>query len=679
MSHFLAYALPGIPYGCVFALLAVGLVLTYNTTGVLNLAFGAQAYVSALAFYVAIGAGFGRWWSFVLAVLLLSAALGLVLERSLFRFVRSAPVVVGIVSALGLLIAIPGITVLVFGSGERLKPPALVLDPVRVYAHLGSVPLNGIEISTTAVTVLTALGLAALYRLTPLGLQMRAVVESPRLAELEGVNSARVSSVSWVLSSLLAGLAGVMLAPLYAQLSVLDFTGLLVGALAAAAAGGFTSLPLTLAGGIALGIAQQVIGAYLPSGSVLANGLEPSLPFLVLIVLLVALPGFRRKRELSDPMASCDPPAAPLAASLRTGSLNRAVRIGGLLLAVAFLASALTWVSGVWLFVVTEGIVLSVIFLSVTVLTGMSGQISLCQATFAGVGAFAAGQLGDHLGLSVFAGIAVGAVLAAALGALIAVPTLRMGAMALAVATLAFALLADNILFPLGWVGNGAAGVTVARPQLGPISFQNPKAFFVLALVVLVVCAAAVHFTRRGTAGRFLAAMDGSSTGAAATGVNVSGMRVAVFAFSAAIAGAGGALYGSLLTNVSSNDFVYELSLVFVVIVVTTGARTIEGAIQAGMAYAVIQQLLTYLPSRFAALLPVVFGLGALTYARHPEGAVEFQKRLWTRRLLGLLGRAGPDNAATEPGAGGAGAGGTTGADGAGAAGAEDARALGAL
>src|SRR5207237_4694729 len=134
------------------------------------------------------------------------------------------------------------------------------------------------------------------------------------------------------------------------------------------------------------------------------------------------------------------------------------------------------------------GIVMSVIFLSFTVVVGMSGQVSLCQATFAGVGAFTTAQLATHFGVPVLIGMVAGAVLAAAVGIVVALPALRMGGLYLALATFAFGLLADNIVFPQTWAGNGQSGVAIPRPQLGPVNFGATRPFFALALVVSRLC-----------------------------------------------------------------------------------------------------------------------------------------------------------------------------------------------
>ena len=623
MALFFSYLLPGIPYGCAYALMAAGLVLTYRSSGVFNLAFGAQAYVSAVIFSIALHDGWPGWAGFVVAVLVASPALGLAMERLLFRYTRTAGPLVKLVPALGLLIAIPSVTQMVIGIGTRLPSP-LVLEPWKVYFRLGATPVSGEELSTTVVTVAVVGAFAAMLRSSGLGLRMRAVVESPRMAELSGVRSDRTSATAWVLSSMFAGLAGVLLAPTFTTLSASNFTALLVAAIAAAAIGGFESLPLALLGAIGLGIAQQLLAGYLPSGSILSSGLRPAFPFVVLAIALVARRSLRRAAT-RDPLASCDPPAAAFRAPTRMTQVAVGSRAFTAVVAGMLVATTLVLVPGNWEFVFTLGVVLSIIFLSITLLTGMGGQISLGQAAFAGAGAFTAGQLALH-SVPVLAGILLAGVLAAALGAVVALPALRLGGIAVGLLTLSFALLATNVLFLYPWSGNGATGLTVPRPVLGPVSFAGNGMFFWLALVFLVVLAGAVKLLQWGTTGQELAALRGSERGSAAIGIDVRRLRVVAFTLSAAIAGIGGALYASLEQSVSVNDFNYQFSLVYVVVVAAVGVYSVAGAIEAGVLYAVLMQLMSTLSARFSSLLALVFALAALTYVRHSEGVVAYAK-----------------------------------------------------
>ncbi len=640
MSTFLGYLLPGVPYGCDFALMAVGLVITFRTTGVFNLAFGAQAFVAAFVFDVLVRSqGLPVWVSFVVSVLVLSPVTGLVLDRYLFRHIATANTTAKVVSSVGLLLAIPQLLPILFGNSPRLNPPNLWLNPSTIEFHLFSTPVNGGEVSTTVITLLVVAALVALLRLTPAGLEMRAVVESRRLAQLQGVDANRVAASAWALSSLVAGLAGVLMLPLSAELvpaDPLQFTSLLVAGITAAALAGMRSVTGALGAAVGLGVAESLLRGYLPPGT-LAQAVLPAFPFVVLAATLVGSKALRSVERRADPMAGVDPPLPPPAVSVRDHRLEAPMRWGFRALVVAFVASGLTWVPGYWVTPLAEGLVLSTLFLSITLITGGSGQLSLCQATFAGIGAFAAGQFAAHLGLSVLVGAVVGGLMAAAAGALLALLAMRISGLTLTLLTLAFALFADQFLFQYSWSGGGLTGVVVPRPVLGPVNFTSDRSFLMLALVVLVLCMGLVLLVQRGTTGRFLAAMRGSEVGAGSVGINLLRARVTVFAMSAGIAGLGGAMFGSLYHNVSSDSFVYEYSLAFVVVVITTGSRRVEGAVQAGMSYAIITFLLTYAPTRFEGITPVLFAIGAMTYAAHPEGIVEYQKRRWLQRVSRLL------------------------------------------
>ena len=681
MTQFLNYAVPGVPFGCVFALMAVGLVLTYKASGVFNLAFGAQAFVSALAFVALVQDGWPRWAAVLIAVAVIGPFVGVLLDRLLFRRIRTASPLVKLVPSLGLLVALPQVALLIAGSTPTIPPPAIVGDAQRVYLHFGSVPLSGLELSIAASTVIVVGALIVLFRFTPVGLEMRAVVESPRMTELAGVNAGRVSAFAWILSSMMAALAGVLLAPLYSQLDPQNFTVLLVWGVAGAVIGRFASLPLALIGGLALGVGQQVIAGYMPAG-VIANGLRPSLPF---VVLLVFLP-LTRLRQLDDPLSGCDPPSAAVergAVGYRSASTVASSegtvhsvgvwhqrldsvpggRMAGVLTrrptatlswAVALVAvvSALTWVPPDWLLTMNQGVAFAIIFLSLTLLTGMTGQISLCQATFAGLGGFMAGQLANQFGLPIVLGMVAGGLLAAMLGVLVAIPTLRLAGLPLALATLAFALLADNILFPNSWIGNGASGVTLPRPSAGPVSFAAARPFFLLSLIVLAVAAGVVKLVGDGTMGRYLSAVRGSELAATSVGIDVYRLRVLVFALSAALAGVGGALFGSLEGSLSANDFGYQISAVLLVVVAIVGLGSITGAVVAGVVYATLQVAVTSLPTRFAGLVAVLFGLATLSYTRHPEGFLD----VLSGKAQGLIGdrrsrrlRVDPANRPSEP------------------------------
>jgi ABC-type branched-subunit amino acid transport system permease subunit len=366
------------------------------------------------------------------------------------------------------------------------------------------------------------------------------------------------------------------------------------------------------------------------------------LPFIFLVIALLFLPGMRELDASRDPMATIDPPPPPIAATTRAPGMNRIIRVLWWVLFAGFCVSMLTWIPDAWETVFNNGLSYSIVLLSITLITGMAGQLSLCQATLAGVGAFTAAQLANHLGLNLLVGGLVGAALAAAVAVVLALLSLRLKGLGLALMTLAAALLFDATFFNESAITGGPEGVSIQAKWLGTSAFFNfdGHAMFLLSLAVLIVVVVVVLQVRKGTVGRNLAAMRGSETATAGLGVNPSWQRIMVFALSGAIAGIGGLLHSLEQQVVSPTDWNAEISLVLVVLVVTTSVTTVEGAIQAGIGFFVTEQILTtVLPARIGAssLTVVLFAFGALTYAQHPEGVLEFQKRRSTMRFEKLF------------------------------------------
>ncbi|MBK5288658.1 MAG: branched-chain amino acid ABC transporter permease, partial [Acidimicrobiia bacterium] len=353
MTEFITYVVQGIPLGCVFALVAVGLVLTYKTSGVFNLAFGAQAFVAANIFYVLrVRHDVPRVLSLVLVVLVISPLLGLIVEVLIFRHLRTASPIAKLVASLGLLVAVPQFVQIQMGTASTFGVLGIWWDDNALY-RFGDYVLDGKEMAIIACTLIAVVLLGALFRFAPIGLRMRAVVESPRMTELAGVNADRVSRFSWVLSSLFAGLAGVLLAPLYASLAPANFNTLLIAAIAAAAFARLTSIPMALLGGLLLGIAQQLAAGYLPPSSVLARQIRPTLPFAALFLLLLFWPGLRSAAQNKDPLSGVDPPPDQPVALSRSRFLTIGTRTFGVVVFGVVFTLAMTTFNEKWVTVFT--------------------------------------------------------------------------------------------------------------------------------------------------------------------------------------------------------------------------------------------------------------------------------------------------------------------------------------
>ncbi len=657
VEHFLGFAIPGVPYGCTYAIVAVGLVLTYQATGVFNFAYGAQAYIAAYAFtklvqneHLPVGV------AFLIAVVVISPLLGLAFDRLLFSKIPNSNTMAKLVTGISLFVGIPSLLAVLFGSGNTYSPPSILFDPNTVYFRVFGTPVNGIYITTVVTTAVILIALVALMRFTSLGLQMRGAVESRRLIELDGVNAGRVVATAWMISGVMAGLAGVLLAPIYGELQFSDYAALMVAAFAAAAWAVLRSMPIAALVGILMGVVATTLQGYLPVSSVWSSAVLTSLPFIVLVVALLVVPGLRKLDSTKDPLSSVDPPTPPSAATIRAPQLEKFSRVGWYVLLGAFVISMLTWIPTTWENVFNAGLVYSIVFLSITLITGMGGQLSLAQATLAGVGAFTAAQLANHLGLNLLLGSLVGAVAAALVAVILAFASVRLRGLGLALLTIAAALFFDYTVFPQLTSTNGAA-INISPKWVGlGITNPNGHAFFVLAMVVLLACIAIVKLVRRGTTGRFLGAMRGSETASAGMGINLRWQHIVIFAISGAVAGIGGTMLSIQQQQVNPQLFVYEISLVFVVVVVTTGATTVEGAVQAGFGFVVLQQLLTYVPARLGgnSLVVVFFAFGALTYAAHPEGILEYQKTRSTLRIQGILFKNSTADPGSPPGGGAA-------------------------
>ncbi len=654
MTDFFNAVIGGAPIGCVFALLAIGLVLTYRTAGVFNLAFGAQAFVSAAVYYdTRVRHEWPIWAALLLAVGVVAPLLGWILDRALFRHLRSASSIAKLVTTLGLLVAIPEITKLWFGRGSSfgvkgIWPTTDEIGGATIY-RFGDYAIDGNQLATIIVTIVAVGALTAMFRWSQLGLRMRATVESPRMTELAGINADRISTTAWVLSSLFAGFAGVLLAPLFSQVNDANFLFLLIAAMAAAAFGSLSSIPMTLVGGIALGVGYQLLYQYLPQDSILGSpqALRPALPFGALFLLLLFWPGLRQRRETTDPLAGVDPPPPAPAASIRSRGMTIATRV----LAVGALAfvslGVASFFDDFWVLLFTAGIVYAVIFCSITVITGMGGLLSLSQASFAAIGAYTTAQVVDAWGIQVLVAVVLGGALAALVGGIFALPVLRLAGLYLALATLAFAAFFEFVITPLDWAGG--ENLDVPRPIMGPIDFSSTRSYFFLVLAILGVVAGAVLLIKRGTVGRYLNALRGSELAAASIGIDPRRARVTAFALSAGIAGLGGGLLAVLDTGLSQLNYNFLQGLFWVVLVVTLGAQSLQAAITAGISFKLFPEILSRIDLSFLpdtinpahnpqALAFALFGLGALTYAKHPEGIIEFQTtkslEFVNRRLL---------------------------------------------
>jgi branched-subunit amino acid ABC-type transport system permease component len=595
VSTLLPFLVVGLVTGSLYGLAGVGLVLTYKTSGVFNFAHGAVATTGAYTFYVLHVQQHLPW---PVALLLSVVALGLVLGLGLERLVRSLAAVspaLQVVATVGLLLIVQAAAVIVFGAAQRNVPPYL---PTRS-VDLGGVNVGVDQLVIMGVALASAITLFAFFRRTTLGLGMRAVVDDPDLLATGGTSPVRIRRAAWVIGSSFACLSGVLVVP-STGLDASILTLLVVQAFGAAAVGLFSSLPLTYVGGLLIGVIASVSTRYVGQVSWLA-GFPSAVPFLVLFTVLVLAP----RRRLVDLGAQLR--LRSTAEAWRSSPRRRAplmVTVGVLLLAPVIAGTRLT----VW----TSGLVLVIVFLSLHLLVRTSGQVSLAHASFAAVGAAGFAHLlqaGLPWGLAL-----IGAGLVTVpIGALIAVPAIRLSGLYLAVATFGFGILLERLVFPTSLMFGEAGAVQTPRPS----GLDGDRAYYYVVLALAAAAAVVVTAVVRGRLGRLLQAMSDSPTALGTLGTEVNVVRVLVFCLSSFLVGVAGALLGAVTQSVNGAAFSFFTSLQWLAVLAISGApfryRPLPTALLAGASMAVLP---SYLGSpSLQQYLPAVFGLAAVANA----------------------------------------------------------------
>ncbi|MFI7319769.1 ATP-binding cassette domain-containing protein [Streptomyces venezuelae] len=643
MSDLLGFVLSGLVSGALYALLATGLVLSYSASGLFNFAHGATAYLCALAFHE-LHSGFG--WPAVptalLLVLVVAPALGWCLDRLMFRKLARVGETAQIVATIGLLVALPAlglwIVELLEAAGAPVKPaenqfglPGVGPSPARGWQLTDGVGIDSDQLITWVTTAVVAVGLWILMRHTPLGLRLRAAVDNRSLVELRGMSADRLSSVAWMLSSGLAGLAGVLATPLLG-LSSHDYTLFLFVSATAAVLGRFLSIPLAFAGGLGLGVLQNLVAGYADFAETL-TGFRTAVPFLILFAGLLLL---TRRQRTAGTAAVDAPPVDYLAGRSwlrRWGPWAAA--------ALALAVSFYTVTTPFWSGLLAQGLAISLVFISFTVVTGLGAMVSLAQATFVTGAALVAGLLMSH-GWP-FAGAAlVGTCAAAVLGALVALPALRLGGRSLALATLALAFLADQVLFQMGWLRNGDTGWEIPRPVFGPVDLSDDRAMGVAMVVLVTATVASLACLRNSPSGRAMLAVRSAPAAAMASGVSVVRTKLLLFTLSAGLAGFGGVMYASFNTRINATDFTAMTGLIWLAVVVAAGVRRPQFAVVAGLVFAIVPHLLADYVTESVHLPVILFGLAGLALANDPDGycaAVSVRRH---RRRVGAGAAPGP-------------------------------------
>ena len=589
MQNFLLFAVLGLGEGALIAALAISVVVFYRGSGTVNLSMGAIAMVASYFYYSADSGSFGfhpPWWLALILTLIFIAVLGTIIELALFRPLRSSSPLAKLAASLGLLLLAQALIAIIYGNNTL--SPTSILPSSTVHLLGRTVPVDRLILAL--IVVVLAAVLWALYRFSRFGLATRAAAESEPHAMYAGLSPGRLSLVNSLLASVIAGAFGILVAPLITlNTTTLPFE--IVPALGAALFAGFSSLGVACFAGLLMGAGASLLNywssqSWFPQsqGNPL-NGLAELL-FFVLVAIAMAWRGSKvpARGELTEKRM----PLAP-----RPENLAR--------------STVIALVAGVALLIVfpydfrqamVNSMLGAMLCLSLVVVVGFVGQISVVQVALAGVTGFAMSHMLTSVG-GVWADFPlaplIGVGCALIVGFITAVASLRVRGVSLAVVTLAGAVAIEQFGF-----GNAAWGEQASGSPVNPLHVfglnLSPEAAFrgidakvpspvfgIVVLVVLVLLCLLVAGIRRGTIGQRMLAVRSNERAAAAAGIDVRRVKLTAFMVSALIAGACGALYAYNFETVSSDLFGSVNALVIIAYAYFGGITMISGALFAGL------------------------------------------------------------------------------------------------
>jgi ABC-type branched-subunit amino acid transport system ATPase component/branched-subunit amino acid ABC-type transport system permease component len=588
MTQLLIFLLLGLANGAVYASLALALVVTFRSSGVVNFATGAIALYSAYTYaflrqgelfdpipglpttvHLAHSMGFGPAAALALAI---TVVLGLLLYAVVFRPMRGAPAVARAVASLGL-------TVLMTGSMEQRVGDTPVnvgsIFPSTSY-KIGAVLVSANRLWFAATVVVVALVVAGAYRFTRFGLHTRAAAETEKGAYLSGISPDRIAAVNWMISAGIAGLAGILISPLV-PLVPEAYTLFIVPALAAAILGRFQGITIAVGGGLVIGMLQsesanlQSKYSWLPP-----SGIPELIPLVLILIVLVW-----RASNL------------PARGELITSTLGRAPRPRGLALPTIVCAAAavvvLVFLHGSWRAAMVASLAFAIIALSQVVVTGFAGQVSLAQLVLAGCAGFLLSPLTESWGVPFPIALILAALGSMVVGIVVGLPASRIRGLPLAVVTLALAVFIEAFWFEnTNFVSSN--GANVVAPSLFGLNLgvgagaDFPRlGFCFMVLVILIIVGLGVAKLRTSRLGSAMLAVRANERSAAAAGINVFRTKLTAFAIAAFIAGIGGGLLAYQQTNVTFDQFDAILGLGLFATVYLAGVTSVSGGILAGL------------------------------------------------------------------------------------------------
>jgi ABC-type branched-subunit amino acid transport system ATPase component/ABC-type branched-subunit amino acid transport system permease subunit len=572
----------GIVTGTTYGVLGVGLVLVYRSTRVINFAYGQMGVFSALLLALLVINWDVNYWLSLPAVLVVGGVIGAVIELVVVRRLFTAPRVI-------LFVATLGVTQLLL-LGQSLLPRIEQYEPFPVPFEstweIGGIVVRNAQILVLVIVPALTAALAFFLRYTKFGTAIRAAADNPDAARTSAINVKTMSTVVWVLAGVLATVTAVLVAPLRnstaAATAVLG-PALILRALAAALVGRMRSMPLALLGGVAIGLVEALLFFNSPGNP----GLVDAVLFVVVLVAVLAVSRSARDEEGSKSM-SFSPRVKPVPAGLEHYWIVRHLSTVGiaLVIAIGLLAPlVLTRVSNQ--FRLSQMLLYALVALSLTLLTGWAGQLSLGQFAFVGVGAFVATALMTGMSFTIFgqgyelyavsfeAAVLIAVVVCTVAAMIVGTPALRVRGLFLAVTTLAFAVMAQTWLLRRPFLLGDESTVRFDRPAW----VRDQRAYYYLCLAAVVVAVLALTRIRRSGIGRSLLAVRDNEQEAAAFTISPTRMKLTAFGVSGALAGLAGVLFAGNQVRFGTDAFPPDASLQVVAIAVIGGLSSIAGAI----------------------------------------------------------------------------------------------------
>ncbi len=565
-----AILVAGLASGLAYGLLGVGLVLVYRSSKFINFAHSQIGAFGAAIMAILVLDGGLPYWVALPVGMLVAAAIASSIEVTVVRRLAKAPRLMSMVATLGV--------------GQFLFFMSLLLNSKATSSSFFPVPtgmptfeVNGLRIGEDATGILilaplTVVALTVFFRRSRIGLAIRGAAANPDAAAMAGMSPQRLTNLSWSLAGAVACLTAALLIPSLGALAgaALGPT-LLLRALVAAVVGRMTNLTVTFVAGTLIGVLDRVVKFKIPE----QIGISDLVLLGVVLISLLAQgkPG-RREQEKGAWLAVKPWPALPeqlqqLWVLRRTGWLLAVPSLVAAVLVVSRLGSADASI-------VAQFASLVVVALSLSILTGLGGQLSLGQFAVAGAGAVAAIAVSQDTD-SVLLGLLLGAVVGAVVSVLIGIPALRVQGLLFAVATLAFALAMRGYLLKLDApFGFGASTITNGARVFGQ-SIDGGRAQAYVALAALALALFAAGNVARSSFGRVLVALRDNEDAARAFSVSAPRRKLQAYAIGGALAGLGGSVYAFTQTVVSAGSFPADTSIVITVVVVVGGTGLIAG------------------------------------------------------------------------------------------------------